>query len=82
MAYDKFLIAPLNSGLETDRRPWLIPDEAFSRLRNAYNFRGRIRKRFGSELLQGSDAVDPSIEQLLSRLRINIGTTDGLEIFQ
>ena len=77
MAYDKFLIAPLNSGLETDRRPWLIPDEAFARLRNAYNFRGRIRKRFGGQLLQGSSALDPEYAQLASRLRINVGTTNG-----
>lgn len=77
MAYDKFLIAPLNSGLESDVKPWLISDQAFARLQNAYNFRGRIRKRFGSNLLQGSGAVDPSVEQLVSRLRINLGNTDG-----
>lgn len=77
MGYDRFLIAPLNSGLEADKRPWLIPDEAFAKLRNAYNFRGRIRKRFGAQLLQGSDSVDPSVAQLLSRLRVQIDTTDG-----
>ncbi len=77
MAYDRFLIAPLNAGLESDRRPWLIPDDAFSTLQNAYNYRGRIRKRFGSNLLQGSGSVNPLVEQLVSRLRIQIGTTDG-----
>src|SRR5689334_9755965 len=77
MAYDRFLIAPLNAGLETSVKPWLIADDAFAMLQNAYNFRGRIRKRFGAELLQGSDEVDPSVAQLLSRLRINLGNTNG-----
>lgn len=68
---DRFFIAPYdaNSGLQTNVRPWLIPDEAFSTLQNAYVFRGRVRKRFGSLWLGAT--------QLLSRLRINIGTTDG-----
>lgn len=64
---DRFLIAPINTGYETDLKPWLIPDDAFPTLENAYVFRGRIRKRFGS-LLMGT------INQ--SRFRINIGTTD------
>ncbi len=77
MPTDRFLIAPYdsNSGLQTDVRPWIIPDEAFSRLDNAYVFRGRVRKRFGGTLLNGS--VDASVAQLYSRLRINIDTTDG-----
>lgn len=71
MATDRFFIAPYDatSGLQTNVRPWLIPDEAFSILRNAYVFRGRVRKRFGS-LWLGST-------QLLSRLRVLIGATDG-----
>lgn len=74
---DRFLIAPLNAGLEKDVEPWLISDNAFAELKNAYNFRGKIRKRFGSTLLQGSAAVDPNVAQLLSRLRIQVDTTDG-----
>lgn len=71
MAQDRFLIAPYdtNSGLQEQVRPWLIPDEAFSELTNAYVFRGRVRKRFGSRFFN----PDP----LLSRFRVNIGTTDG-----
>lgn len=47
---DRFFIAPYdaNSGLRLDVKPWLIPDEAFSLMRNAYVFRGRVRKRFGT----------------------------------
>jgi hypothetical protein len=63
MPTDKFLIAPYDkeSGLQTDIRPWLVPDTAFSELNNAYVFRGRVRKRFGATS-QG-------------RFRINIGVT-------
>ncbi len=74
MAYDRFLIAPLNTGYETDLRPWLIPDDAFAYLQNAYVFRGRVRKRFGSRLMGIGSGVS---QQLFSRLSINIGTTDG-----
>ena len=56
--------------------PWLIPDDAFARLNNAYVFRGRVRKRFGGRLLQGSTPT-VGYEQLQSRLRINIGNTPG-----
>lgn len=62
------MIAPLDKGLETNVKPWLIADEAYSQLINAYSFRGRIRKRFGSTLLSGNDPK-------LSQLRIGLGAT-------
>lgn len=66
---DRFFIAPYDkdSGIQTNVKPWLIPDTAFSELNNAYVFRGRVRKRFGSRWLGESS--------LASRFRINIGTT-------
>lgn len=76
MAFDRFLIAPINTGLQTDLRPWLIPDDAFQFLQNAYCFRGRIRKRFGSRLM-GTGWSTPAVQQLFSRLRINLGNTNG-----
>lgn len=69
MPFDRFLIAPINTGLQTDLRPWQIMDDAFTVLQNAYCFRGRVRKRSGS-LLMG-------ISPLLSRFRINIGTVSS-----
>lgn len=72
MAYDRFMIAPISTGLETDVKPWILPDDAFATLTNAYVFRGRVRKRFGS-YLTGADPSDPQ----LSRLRIQVNTTDG-----
>lgn len=71
MAKDRFYIGPYDnkSGQQTNYKPYLIPDEAFSELTNAYVFRGRVRKRFGSRWL----GDDP----LLTRLRINLGVTAG-----
>lgn len=73
MPFDRFLIAPINTGLQTDLRPWLIPDDAFTLLENSYVFRGRIRKRFGSRYM--------GLTQYSSRLRINIGSTDAMGNF-
>lgn len=72
---DRFYIAPFDadSGLQSNVEPWLIPDKAYAELNNAYVFRGRVRKRFGSRWIGGT--------QLSSRLRVNIGTTDGVGTF-
>lgn len=65
---DRFLIAPYDkdSGLKTNFKPWLISDSAFSSLENAYVFRGRVRKRFGTRWLQN--------DQTGTRLRIALET--------
>ena len=65
MAFDRFLIAPINEGLETDLKPFLIPDGAWTELNNAYVFRGRVRKRFGSSYSGGT--------ALKSQLRLPLG---------
>lgn len=75
MAQDRFLIAPIQTGLQNDISPWLIPDDAFAKLENAYLYKGRVRKRFGSRLM--SRNVDSDVAQLTSRLRIIIGTGNG-----
>lgn len=68
MAYDRFLIAPFdeNSGLTTNMRPWQVPDQAWTQMDNAYVFRGRVRKRFGSNYM----GVGP----LSSRLRTSLAS--------
>lgn len=74
-ATDRFMIAPLNSGLQTDVRPWLIPDDAFQELTNLYVYRGRVRKRFAAVNMNG---LVSGIQQMLNtRLRVQIGTTSG-----
>ena len=70
---DRFMIAPLD-GMQQDVRPWLLPEAAFSELLNAYIFRGRVRKRFGSSVMNTSP--EESRQQLYTRLRIKVGTTD------
>lgn len=70
MSIKPFLIAPLNSGLQNDVEPWLLPEDAFSMLEDAYVWRGRIRKRYGYEFL--------GLTPLNSQLRVNIGTTDAV----
>ena len=66
MPFDRFLIAPFATGLQKNARPWLIMDDAFEYIQNAYVFRGRVRKRFGS-LLMGT------LGQASSRLRVSLG---------
>jgi len=75
MAFDRFMIAPISGGQQTNVKPFLIPDDAFEQMLNAYIFRGRIRKRFGARLL--NEGLDNSIIQLGSRVRLQIGTTDA-----
>lgn len=64
MAFDVFPIHSMTSGQQTDAKPWKIMDDSFETLQNAYPFRGRIVKRFGSSRMGSS--------QLESRLRINL----------
>lgn len=64
-----YLIAPFNSGLINNIEPWLTPEDAFQFLENAYVWRGRVKKRFGYRYI-GETELD-------SRLRINLGNTDG-----
>lgn len=67
MAVKSYLIAPFQTGLEKDKQPWLLTEDAFEILEDAYIWRGRLKKRYGYELI-GED-------YLLSRLRINLGNT-------
>jgi len=76
MAFNKFLIAPFQSGLQTDLKPWLLPEDAFEELTNAYVFRGRVKKRFGS-MMTGEAATSDITKQLHSRLRIYLKDTSG-----
>lgn len=39
------------SGLETDKKPFLLPDQAFQTLQNAYVWRDRVKKREGLKFL-------------------------------
>lgn len=64
-----FLIAPYEVGEQTNLKPWLLPESAFAELEDAYVWRGRVVKRFGTALMGETP--------LASRFRVNLGDTDG-----
>ena len=72
----RFYIGQPSAGLQTDLKPFAVPDDAFVELNNAYVFRGRVRKRFGSKLMSGTAVINEPVAQLESRVRIAVGTTD------
>lgn len=51
MTYQPFLIANMRTGLEKDMEPWLIPQDAFPVLEDAYMFRGRVKRKIGYQNL-------------------------------
>jgi hypothetical protein len=51
MTTNSFLIGPVNDGLRKDVKPFAIPEDAFEVLNNAYQWRGRIKRRLGYTLL-------------------------------
>jgi|ERR1700722_3764102 len=62
-AYSPLKITGSTTGLVQSREEFLLPDDAYPILLNAYIFRERILRKEGTELL--------------GRLQRNIGTTDG-----
>lgn len=60
---EKIVVGPVNKGLRTDRTPFVIDNDSFPMLINAYQWRGRVKRKRGTSLL--------------GRLRRYIGTTDG-----
>lgn len=74
MGLERFLIAPLDMGQQTNMRPWQIMDKAWFNLANMYPWRGRLRKRWGT-IFSSQGALIP--DALATRLKVPIGTTDG-----
>lgn len=60
---EKILIGPMERGLRNDRSAFTIDNESFPVLTNAYQWRGRVKRKRGTALL--------------TRLQRFIGTTDG-----
>lgn len=69
MTLKSYLIGPQTEGMQNDIKPFFIQENAYFDLEDVYVWRDRVRKRFGYSLIGSND--------LNSRLRINIGTTDG-----
>jgi len=69
MPLKSFLIGPVEEGKQDSVEPFYLPEDAYFELEDVYVWRGRVRKRFGYSLIGSND--------LNSRLRINLGDTDG-----
>lgn len=61
MTYQPFLVANARVGKELDLAPWLLADDAFPELLNAYLYRGVIRKKGGTTLLGRLGIRNPTL---------------------
>jgi hypothetical protein len=59
---EKLIIGPINKGLRNDRKPFAIDNDSFPTLINAYQWRGRVKRKRGTSFI--------------NRLQRVIGTTD------
>lgn len=59
----KIVVGPINGGFRNDRTAFVIDNDSFPTLINAYQWRGRVKRKRGTSIL--------------GRLRRYIGTTDG-----
>ena len=48
---DKLIVGPINKGLKTDREPFVIDNDSFPVLTNAYQWRGRVKRKRGTSKL-------------------------------
>lgn len=48
---EKIIVGPVNRGLRNDRTPFVIDNDSFPMLINAYQWRGRIKRKRGTSLL-------------------------------
>lgn len=60
---EKIVVGPVNKGLKTNREPFVIDNDSFPVLINAYQWRGRIKRKRGTTPL--------------TQLQRKIGTTDA-----
>lgn len=48
---EKIIVGPINKGIRTDRTPFVIDNDSFPTLVNAYQWRGRIKRKRGTSQL-------------------------------
>lgn len=48
---EKIVVGPINKGLKNDRTAFVIDNDSFPTLVNAYQWRGRVKRKRGTELL-------------------------------
>ena len=61
---EKLIIGPITKGLRTDREPFIIDNDSFPTLINAYQWRGKLRKRRGTVFLGRLQRVVSSTDAL------------------
>lgn len=61
---EKLVVGPINRGLKRDRTAFNIDNDSFPKLENAYQWRGRVKRKRGTSIL--------------NRLQRIIGTTDAV----
>src|SRR5882762_9395287 len=60
---EKIVVGPIDKGIRTDRTPFVIDNDSFPQLINAYQWRGRVKRKRGTAFL--------------GRLQRFLGVTDG-----
>ena len=48
---EKIIVGPIEKGLKTNREPFVIDNDSFPTLINAYQWRGRVKRKRGTSLL-------------------------------
>jgi len=51
MSLEPFFITGYSAGLQTNKKPFLLPDRAWQKMENAYTWRERVKKREGNKFL-------------------------------
>jgi len=62
--YQPFLIAPFQTGIDTDLERWLLPQDAFTVMKNAHIYHGVIEKREGFK--EWAEMVETNTNLLIS----------------
>jgi hypothetical protein len=78
---EKIIVGPVNRGLRTDRTPFVIDNDSFPTLQNAYQWRGRVKRKRGTSLLgrlkRSVDATGINVLNLLTGLETNSSLVPG-----
>lgn len=76
---EKIIVGPINRGLRNDRKPFNIDNDSFPVLINAYQWRGRIKRKRGTSLLcrlqRRLDVTDGAGNVVINLLPVPIITT-------
>lgn len=75
---EKIVVGPVNRGLRNDRKPFVIDNDSFPILINAYQWRGRIRRKRGTSLLNRLRRFFDSTSTAYSPNAISTLANDGM----